>query len=115
MMLDSIKAEQVDASTAAVQQAEKEVRVAARRVIAKMARIASDADEKTLASAADYQGMLAKLALAQVALAYPQATIGLCAEDGAPLHFEGREDGLYVCCATCCASLTPHPGWKIDC
>ena len=41
----------------------------------------------------------AQLSIAQTALMYPSASIGNCAIDGSNLHFEGRNSGLYVCCA----------------
>jgi hypothetical protein len=41
----------------------------------------------------------AKLSIAQSALMYPTASIGNCAMDGSDLHFEGRKNGLYICCA----------------
>jgi hypothetical protein len=85
---------------------EQEIRKAARQVIAKMARLAAE-DEP--ATAAHYQSMLAQLALAQVALAYPHASLGTCMEHGMPLHFRAQADGLYVCCTE---SATEH-GWKI--
>ncbi|HXF62378.1 MAG TPA: hypothetical protein VNK95_12220 [Caldilineaceae bacterium] len=90
------------------QPAEKKIRSAARRVIAKMARLAFEEDEP--ATASRYQSMLAQLALAQVALAYPKASLGVCMADGAPLRFEAKDDGLYVCCS---AGSGPRHGWKI--
>ena len=86
---------------------EKEIRSAARRVIAKMARLAFEEDEP--ATASRYQSLLAQLALAQVALAYPKASLGVCTVDGAPLRFEAKDDGLYVCCS----APGPRHGWKI--
>lgn len=85
---------------------EQDIRKAARHVIAKMARLAAE-DEP--ASTLQYQSMLAQLALAQVALAYPQASLGTCMEHGRPLQFRAQGDGLYVCCTE---SATEH-GWKI--
>ena len=46
----------------------------------------------------DAQTVLARLQIAQIALALPTASIGSCAADGTPLTFRGRDDGLYICC-----------------
>ncbi len=85
---------------------EQEIRTAARHVIAKMARLASQ-DEPV--SALEYQSLLAQLALAQVALAYPQASLGTCMEHDQPIHFRAHDDGLYVCCTR----ATAEHGWKV--
>lgn len=85
---------------------EQEIRAAARHVIAEMAR---RVEEDEPVSAVQYQSMLAQLALAQVALAYPQASLGTCVEHSAALHFRAQADGLYVCCS----DPTAAHGWKI--
>ncbi|RIK47753.1 MAG: hypothetical protein DCC57_13960 [Chloroflexi bacterium] len=90
---------------------EQEIRKAARRLIAQMARLAAEDEpaSEPSNSVVEYQSLLAQLALAQVALVYPQASLGTCIEHGAPLHFRARADGLYVCCT---GSGGEH-GWKI--
>lgn len=85
---------------------EQDIRAAARQVIAEMAR---RVEEDSPMTAVQYQSMLAQLALAQVALAYPQASLGTCVEHGAALHFRAQADGLYVCCSEPAA----EHGWKI--
>lgn len=85
---------------------EQEVKRAARRAIAQMARMAADQEPDTSVC---YQSKLAQLALAQVALAYPHASVGTCVEDGAPLHFVAGEDGLYIRCSS---EGSAH-GWKV--
>lgn len=50
----------------------------------------------------------AQIAIAQVALFATTAMIGTCGSDGTELHFEGRDNGLYVCCAG-----NPAHCWKI--
>ncbi len=85
---------------------EQEIRTAARRVIAEMARVAEN-DEPV--PTVHYQSMLAQLALAQVALAYPRASLGTCVEHDAPLYFDVQGDSLYVRCSQSdCGHL-----WKI--
>ncbi len=86
---------------------EQEVKAAARKLIASMSRMATQ-PEAPVASVAQYHSMLAQLALAQLALTYPQATLGACVDDGAPLHFVAEEDGLYVRCTS-----EPSHGFKI--
>lgn len=86
---------------------EQEVKAAARKLIARMSRVATQ-QEELAASVAHYQSLLAQLALAQLALTYPQATLGACADDGAPMHFVAEEDGLYVRCIS-----DPSHGFKI--
>jgi hypothetical protein len=88
----------------------KEIKSAARRLIAKMARFALEDDGEPVGEVA-YQSMLAKLALAQVALAYPEASIGDCLADGAPLRFVAQGGTLHVCCT----ASGPQHGWQIDC
>ncbi len=85
---------------------EQEIRAAARQVIAKMARLASQEEP---VSALQYQSLLAQLALAQVALAYPQASLGTCTEHDLPIRFRAHEDGLYLCCTHAAA----EHGWKV--
>ncbi len=85
---------------------EQDIRAAARQVIAEMAR---RVEEDSPMTAVQYQSMLAQLALAQVALAYPQASLGTCVEHGAALYFRAQTDGLYVCCS----DPTAEHGWKI--
>jgi hypothetical protein len=46
--------------------------------------------------------------LAQLALTYPQATLGKCIVDGAPMHFVAGEDGLSVRC-----SVDPNHGFTV--
>jgi len=50
---------------------------------------------------------LARTGILQVALLTPMAVIGNCETDGTELHFQGRSDGLYVCCAG-----NPRHCWK---
>jgi hypothetical protein len=90
---------------------EQEIRSAARLLIAKMARLAAEEDPAAMASISvvEYQSLLAQLALAQIALAYPKASLGTCLEHGAPLHFRVQGDELHVCCAD---SAVEH-GWKV--
>lgn len=52
--------------------------------------------------------ILVKLSLAQSALLNTEASVGNCALDGTDLHFEGRSNGLYVCCAG-----DPRHCWKV--
>ncbi len=87
---------------------EQEVKAAARRLIAQMSHAVTH-DVGQPQSLAHYQSLLAQLALAQLALTYPQASLGQCASDGAPLRFVAKADGLYVCCT---AEHEQH-GWKI--
>lgn len=83
---------------------EQAVKAAARRAIARMSRMATVgetvADNDSNSGVAHYHSMLAQLALAQLALTYPQATLGRCQVDGAPCHFVAEEDGLYVRCSS---------------
>ena len=76
---------------------EQDVKAAARRLIARMSQMATR-EEEPVADVAHYQSLLAQLALAQLALTYPQATLGHCLQDGAPMHFVAGEDGLCVRC-----------------
>ena len=78
------------------QRTEQDVKSAARKLIARMSRIAQE--EAPTGGAVHYQSMLAQLALAQLALTYPQASLGTCASDGSALQFVAKEDGLYVSC-----------------
>ena len=48
--------------------------------------------------AAEWQTFMVKMQIAQLAISYPEASVGVCAKDGTPLRFIGREDGLRVCC-----------------
>ena len=76
---------------------EQDVKAAARRLIAKMSQM-STREEEPVADVNHYQSLLAQLALAQLALTYPQAMLGTCTQDGAPMHFVAGEEGLCVCC-----------------
>lgn len=74
-----------------------EVKRAARRTIANLCKSA----QETPAVSADGLGfdiLHQQLALAQAALTAPDETVGPCPVDGSELHFEGRADGLYLCC-----------------
>jgi hypothetical protein len=82
------------------------IKTAARKAIAKMSRLATK-DEPD--AGVCYQSMLAQLAVAQLALAYPAASLGVCQQDGTQLRFVARDDGLYV---YCCADGPQH-GWKV--
>lgn len=75
----------------------QDVKAAARRVIARMSHMATHEEEQA-AGPVNYQSLLAQLALAQLALTYPQATLGVCRSDGTPMRFVANEDGLCVCC-----------------
>lgn len=86
---------------------EQNVKAAARKLIARMSHMATQ-EEDPAAGVIHYQSLLAQLALAQLALTYPQATLGACAIDGAPMHFVGGEDGLCVRC-----SADPSHGFKL--
>ena len=86
---------------------EQDVKAAARRLIARMSQMAAR-DEDPVADVAHYQSLLAQLALAQLALTYPQAILGTCLADGSPMHFVAGEDGLYVRCGT-----DPSHGFKV--
>ncbi|MCC6457239.1 MAG: hypothetical protein IT328_19955 [Caldilineaceae bacterium] len=86
---------------------EQDVKAAARRLIARMSQMATREDEPA-ADVVHYQSLLAQLALAQLALTYPQAVLGPCVADGTPMHFVAGEDGLYVRC-----SADPSHGFKV--
>jgi hypothetical protein len=86
---------------------EQDVKAAARRLIARMSHMVTR-EEEPVAGIAHYQSLLAQLALAQLALTYPQAALGACVNDGAPMHFVAGEDGLYVRC-----SAEPSHGFKV--
>jgi hypothetical protein len=88
---------------------EQDVKSAARKLIVELSRIAQQEDHAQSAGPAHYQSMLAQLALAQLALTYPQATLGTCMTDGTPLHFTAKEDGLYICC-----EAEEQHGWKVS-
>ena len=77
---------------------EQEVKAAARKLIAKMSQMATR-EEDPVADVSHYQSLLAQLALAQLALTYPQSMLGTCAQDGAPMHFVATEHGLCVHCS----------------
>jgi hypothetical protein len=87
---------------------EQDVKAAARRLIARMSRMATH-EEDPAADVAHYQSLLAQLALAQLALTYPKAVLGTCLIDGSPMHFVAGEDGLYVRC-----SDDPSHGFKVS-
>jgi hypothetical protein len=53
-----------------------------------------------------YRSLIARLSLAQVALAHPEAALGVCLEDGSNLHFRGDARSLTVTCAN-------NHGWRI--
>lgn len=86
---------------------EQDVKAAARRLIARMSHTVTR-DEGAAAGTTDYQSLLAQLALAQLALTYPDAVLGPCVDDGAPMHFVAGEDGLYVRC-----TADPSHGFKV--
>jgi hypothetical protein len=86
---------------------QQDVKAAARRVIARMSHMATHENE-TPDTTINYQSLLAQLALAQLALTYPGATLGVCLTDGAPLRFVAGDDGLYVRCDS-----DPLHGFKI--
>jgi hypothetical protein len=86
---------------------EQDVKAAARRLIARMSHMATR-EEDPAADVAHYQSLLAQLALAQLALTYPQAILGSCLTDGTPVHFVAGADGLYVRC-----SGEPSHGFKV--
>jgi hypothetical protein len=86
---------------------EQDVKAAARRLIARMSHIATR-EEEPAADVAHYQSLLAQLALAQLALTYPKATLGTCLIDGEPMHFVAGEDGLAVRCGA-----DPSHGFKV--
>ncbi len=86
---------------------EQDVKAAARRLIARMSHMAMR-EEDPAADVAHYQSLLAQLALAQLALTYPKAMLGVCLTDGSPMHFVAGEDGLCVCC-----SADPRHGFKV--
>jgi hypothetical protein len=86
---------------------EQDVKAAARRLIARMSQMATQGEDPA-ASLAHYHSLLAQLAMAQLALTYPQANLGVCVDDGAPMHFVVGEDGLYVRC-----SAEPSHGFKV--
>lgn len=77
---------------------EQEVKAAARKLIARMSHVATREDEP-VGDVAHYQSLLAQLALAQLALTYPKAVLGTCAEHDGTMHFEAEEGGLYVRCS----------------
>lgn len=85
---------------------EQEIRAAARHVIARMARLSAENSPECVVR---YESLLAQLALAQIALAHPRASLGTCIEHGTPLHFCACADDLYVCCGD---GPAEH-GWKI--
>lgn len=96
-----------DAHEQRLEQLEQEVKSAARKVIARLSR-ASLLEDLPVDDAVHYQSMLAQLALAQLALTYPRALLGICAVEGAHVRFVAEEDGLYVRC------VAPEGhGWKI--
>ena len=76
---------------------QQDVKAVTRRVIARMSHLATHEEERA-DSAINYQSLLAQLALAQLALTYPQATLGACLVDGSPMHFAAGDDGLYIRC-----------------
>jgi len=88
------------------QRTEQDVKAAARRLIARMSKMA--AHDEDPADVAHYQSLLAQLALAQLALTYPKAILGTCLEDGSLMFFVAGEDGLYVRC-----SHDPSHGFKV--
>ncbi len=88
------------------QRTEQDVKAAARRLIARMSKMATH--EEDPADVAHYQSLLAQLALAQLALTYPRAILGSCLADGSPMYFVAGEDGLYV---RCCGD--PNHGFKV--
>jgi hypothetical protein len=77
---------------------EQEVKAAARRLIARMSHMATREEEPAV-DVAHYQSLLAQLALAQLALTYPQAVLGRCLICGTPMHFVAGEEGLSVRCS----------------
>jgi len=89
------------------QRTEQDVKAAARRLIARMSKMATH-EEDPAADVAHYQSLLAQLALAQLALTYPQAMLGACLTDGSPVYFVAGEDGLCVRC-----SSDPSHGFKV--
>jgi hypothetical protein len=86
---------------------EQDVKAAARKLIARMSHMATR-EEEPVADVAHYQSLLAQLALAQLALTYPAAMLGLCVTDGTPMHFVVSEDGLCVRC-----SAEPSHGFQV--
>lgn len=88
---------------------EQDVKSAARKLIAELSRIAQQEDRMQSASPAQYQSLLAQLALAQLALTYPQATLGSCLTDGSSLHFVAKDEALYICC-----DGDESHGWKVS-
>ena len=79
-----------------------------RRVKAAADKLLNELLGTSVASLEETHSNFAKLGIVQVALTAPMATIGNCAQDGSELHFEGRADGLYVCCAD-----IPAHCWKV--
>ena len=77
---------------------EQDVKGAARKLIARMSHMATR-EEDPAADVIHYQSLLAQLALAQLALTYPKATLGTCAIDGTPMHFVAGEEGLCISCS----------------
>ena len=86
---------------------EQDVKAAARRLIARMSQMAMR-EEDPVADVAHYQSLLAQLALAQLALTYPQAILGQCSQDGAPMRFVADDQGLCVRC-----TQEPSHGFKV--
>lgn len=74
-----------------------EVKRAARRTIANLCKTAQDAPSMG-AEGLGFDILNQQLALAQAALTAPDEAVGPCPVDGSELHFEGRADGLYLCC-----------------
>jgi hypothetical protein len=84
-----------------------EVKRAARRTIACLCKTAQETSGLSTEGLA-FDALQQQLALAQAALTAPDEPVGPCPVDGGELRFEGRSDGLYLCCA---ANLT-H-AWRV--
>jgi hypothetical protein len=74
-----------------------EVKRAARRTIATLCKSAQETSGVGT-EGLGFDILHQQLALAQAALTAPDEPVGPCPVDGGELHFEGRGDGLYLCC-----------------
>ncbi len=46
----------------------------------------------------EIQTQVVRAQLALLATVFPLASLGTCEQDGTELLYQGRQDGLYVCC-----------------
>jgi hypothetical protein len=86
---------------------DQRVRSAARRTIGKLAQAVAE-NANAAQDEQVYESLTAQLSLAQVALANPDATLGKCEIDGAPMRFSVCPEGLQIAC-----SAHPEHCWRI--